>query len=392
LKSSVFLEFASGFVLRQKSKHLNTMVISIVLIFILSSVMFVSSSIKHTINSSLNNQPDFVITPVQDGINQTLDIDMVEQISSIRGVVKVNARVYGRYYFRIKGKSFLIVGVDFFDEQNSKLLQKLIGDNSLDEFFKQDNMIVSSEVAKFLKQHFFDNSYTFKLPDGKFKSVHIYKTIPHNTNLIANDMIVMPIELAQKILGLGEDEVTQISFDVPNDAEWQNIENKLYLKFYNINVTNKKEIKSYYDDMFNYKGGLFMVLYLVSIVTFMMILYQRYSSINTNDSKDIGILRAIGWSIKDVLKLKFFESFWVVMSSFIIGVVAAYVYVFMFDAPLLIDIFIGMDNLPLDIELTPYIDMGMLVSLWLLFVVPYISATIIPSWKIATTSATEAMK
>jgi ABC-type lipoprotein release transport system permease subunit len=368
------------------------MVISIVLIFILSSVIFVSSSIKHTINSSLNNQPDFVITPVQDGINQTLDIDMVEQISSIRGVVKVNARVYGRYYFRIKGKSFLIVGVDFFDEQNSKLLQKLIGDNSLDEFFKQDNMIVSSEVAKFLKQHFFDNSYTFKLPDGKFKSVHIYKTIPRNTNLIANDMIVMPIELAQKILALKEDEVTQISFDVPNDAEWQNIENKLYLKFYNINVTNKKEIKSYYDDMFNYKGGLFMVLYLVSIVTFMMILYQRYSSVNTNDSKDIGILRAIGWSIKDVLKLKFFESFWVVMSSFIIGVVAAYVYVFMFDAPLLIDIFIGMDNLPLDIELTPYIDMGMLVSLWLLFVVPYISATIIPSWKIATTSATEAMK
>ena len=101
MKSSVFLEFASGFVIRQKSKHLNTMVISIVLIFILSSVMFVSSSIKHTINSSLNNQPDFVITPVQDGINQTLDIDMVEQISSIRGVVKVNARVYGRYYFHI---------------------------------------------------------------------------------------------------------------------------------------------------------------------------------------------------------------------------------------------------------------------------------------------------
>jgi ABC-type lipoprotein release transport system permease subunit len=64
----------------------------------------------------------------------------------------------------------------------------------------------------------------------------------------------------------------------------------------------------------------------------------------------------------------------------------------MFDAPLLMDIFMGMDNLPLDIELTPFIDMGMLVSLWLLFVVPYISATIIPSWKIATTSATEAMK
>jgi ABC-type lipoprotein release transport system permease subunit len=144
--------------------------------------------------------------------------------------------------------------------------------------------------------------------------------------------------------------------------------------------------------MFNFKGGLFLVLYLVSIVTFMLILYQRYSSVYTTDSKDIGILRAVGWSIKDILKLKFFEGFWVMMSSFVLGLVLAYLYVFVCDATLLKEIFFGYDNLDIDIEFVPYIDIGMILSLWLIFAIPYISATMIPSWRIATTSASEAMR
>jgi len=62
------------------------------------------------------------------------------------------------------------------------------------------------------------------------------------------------------------------------------------------------------------------------------------------------------------------------------------------DAPLLKYMFFGMDNLQVDVKLVPYIDMGMLSSLWLVYTIPFVSAVIIPSWRVATTSAKEAMK
>ena len=390
MKNSAFLYFLSLMLFKQKSKHIGSIVISVVLIALISSVFFISSSIKHSLKLTLKTQPDFVVT--KSTLDKSMDSSLVEQIASIRGVTHINARIYGRYFFNNKGKSFLIVGIDPFEESNAKWLKSLFKDIDIDKFLSGEYMIVSSQVEKFLSSHFFKSSYTFKLPKGEFRHIKIYKTIPTQANLIANDMILLPIDTAKEILGIAEDKVTHISFDVPNDAEWQNVKTVLYDKFLNINVVDKKEISSYYDEMFAYKQGMFLLLYLISLVTFMMILYQRYSSVYSVDKKEIGILRALGWSIKDILRLKLSESFIVAMVSFVFGVFIAYVYVFVFDAPLLKYIFFGMDNLSVDIKLVPYIDMGMIVSLWLLYTIPFVSAILIPSWRVATTSAKEAMK
>ena len=45
------------------------------------------------------------------------------------------------------------------------------------------------------------------------------------------------------------------------------------------------------------------------IFTFILVLYQRYSMISSNDKREIGILKAVGWSIKDIIKLKIIENF-----------------------------------------------------------------------------------
>jgi len=390
MKNSAFLYFLSLMLFKQKSKHIGSMLISIVLISLISSIFFITSSIKHTLLSTLDQQPDFVVK--KSTLDVTMDSSYIDKIATLRGVTHINARVYGRYYFNNKGKSFLIVGIDPFDDMNSKLLQKIWGDVDVAKFLSKDYMILSSSVKEFLAKHFYKDGYTFKLPNGEFKHLDFYKTIPTGANLISNDMVIVSIDTARQILGIGEDKVTQISFDVPNDAEWSNVKSSLYEKFININVMDKKEIASYYDEMFAYKQGLFLLLYIISLVTFMMIIYQRYSSVYSVDKKEIGILRAVGWSIKDILRLKLTESMIVAMSSFIIGVFLAYIYVFVADAPLLKYLFFGMDNLDIDIKLTPHIDFGVLFSLWLVYTIPFVGAVLIPSWRVATTSAKEAMK
>jgi ABC-type lipoprotein release transport system permease subunit len=391
MNSNAFLHFLTLLLFKQKGKHIGAVFISVIIIFLLSSVLFISSSLQHTLLNTLEDQSDFTVNRVQAGKNINTPVEWADKILEINGISKVATRVYGRYFFAPREDSFLVVGIDFFDEQNSKELQQLLKNVNLKNFLSTDSMLVGKGVEAFLNKHYYKEYFSFKTPKGNFKKVKIAETLPSQTNLISNDMIIMSIDLAREIFGLEEDEVTDITFNVPNNAEWDNIIAKLHLLFYDVRVVEKREIKKAYENLYNYKGGLFLILYLVAMVTFMLILYQRYSMVYSTERKEIGILRAIGWSIKDILKLKFYETVVVVLVSFVLGVVLAYIYVFILNAPILSQIFLGDANLPNHVEFTPHLEFGLLGSIFLFYAIPFLAAVIIPAWKVAVTSPKEAM-
>jgi ABC-type lipoprotein release transport system permease subunit len=148
-------------------------------------------------------------------------------------------------------------------------------------------------------------------------------------------MMVMPQELAKEILGMGEEEVTDLALNVPNEDEWDNVADKIAAFYYDLRVITKEDIRKSYENLYNYKGGLFLILFLIALTTFVLILYQRFSMVYSSERRQIGLLRALGWSISDVLKLKFYETVIVIVISFVLGVVAAYGFVFILGAPLL---------------------------------------------------------
>jgi len=391
MNNNAFLYFLTLLLFKQKGKHIGAVLISVIIIFLLSSVLFISSSLQSMLLGTLESQSDFTVSRVQAGKTINTPLEWVDKVLEINGISKVSPRVYGRYFFAPREESFLLVGVDLFDEQSSKELRSLVKGLDLKSFLSTDSMLVGEGVKTFLSEHYYKDSFSFKTPEGSFKKVKIHQTLPSQTNLIANDMIIMPIELAREIFGLGEDEVTDITFNVPNNAEWDNIIGKLHLLFYDVRVIEKREIRKAYENLYNYKGGLFLILYLVAMVTFMLILYQRYSMVYSTERKEIGILRAVGWSIKDILKLKFYETIVVVLVSFVLGVILAYLYVFIWDAPLLSQIFLGGANLPNHVEFVPVLKFGLLGSIFLFYAIPFLAAVLIPAWKIAVTPPKEAM-
>jgi len=389
--SSSFLHFLTLQLFKEKQRHLSIVIISILLIFLLSSVLFISSSIRFSLEQTLKVQPDFVVTRLQGGKSVPASLDWYDEILDIYGVTKVTPRVYGRYFFKNKEKSALIVGVNFLEEQSHKTLEEVMKNIDVKEFLKGNQMLVGVGVKEYLKSHFYNKSYNFLTPKGEFLDVKIFNTLPKDTQLITNDMIVMPIDLARKVLGYGEDEVTDITFNVPNPDEWEQLSDKLLAMHYDLQVVNKNEVKKSYQNIYNYKGGFFLILFLIVLMTFSLILYQRYSMVYSTEKRHIGLLRALGWSINDVLKLKFMETFTIILTSFIVGVFMAYIFVFVFDAPLLKNIFLGSNNLYNSVKFTPVVDMATLSSIFLLYALPFITAVIVPVWRVSVTNPKEAM-
>ena len=392
MKISVFFNFLFLLLFTHKSKHLAIFFISILIVFLSSSILFISNTLKKEIFTTLKNQSDFVIQKINSGKSQYTPISWIEDFKEISGVKDVQQRVYGQYYFMPEDVYFTIVGIDLFEEGSSKNIKELLEVLNISEFLQSDSMIIGNGIKKLFDKYKYINSYDFKLFNNDLKEIKIFKDLPQKANLVANDLIIMDINLAKEILNIKEDEATDIVLNVPNNLERANVKDQLILKHSNTRILQKENLKKEYENMFNYKGGIFLILFIIVILTFTLILYQRYSMISLGDKKEIGILKAVGWSIKDILKLKIMENFIVAFMAFIIGIILSYIFVFILNAPILKNIFIGSQNLQNDFIFNANIQIDSLITLFLFFMIPFLSAVLIPVWKVAIIDSTQSMK
>ncbi|MEA3523560.1 MAG: FtsX-like permease family protein [Campylobacterota bacterium] len=392
MQNKLFFNFLFLLLYKHRVKHLSIFFISTLIVFILSSVMLVSNALQEEIDQTLDAQPDFIIQKMRSGKSVNTPVSWADEFQSIEGISQAQTRIYGQYFFNPNGEYFTIVGIDFFEQHNSDKLQKVISDIDMKSFLAKPNMIIGQGVKALLDKYHFFEYYIFKTPNRSKLEVTIYDTFTPESSLLSNDVIIMDIDLAREILSISEDESTDIALYSPNELEADNIYIKLVLKHFDIRVIQKSDIAKAYERLFNYKGGLFLILYMIVLLTFMMILYQRYSMVQSSDKKEIGILRALGWSIKDVIILKITESFMLALGAFLIGFIFAFIYVFFLDAPLLSSIFYGYSNLPTHIALAKSIDFSLLSLLFLFYILPFMAAVLIPSWRASVIDPLEAMR
>ena len=391
--NSPFFRFLLLNFINDKSKHITIIIFSTIIIFILTSVFFISTSMHYSIDKALEAEPDFVLQKMAGDRRVDISERVLDELIEIPSISKVTPRVYGRYFVESLGDSFLIIGIDFFDVQSHRTFENIIDNTNLNHFFKdKNNMIIGQGVKRWMREHHYDNNLTLLTPKGEPITLHTFKTLPKNSELFSSDMIITSIERAKKILGVSRRKVSDIAFNVPNILEWELVTIKVSALDYDLRVINKKESFKAYSEYFDFKGGLFLTLFLISLISFSLILYQRYSQAFSTEKREIGVLRALGWSISDTLKLKFFEAILVIIISYITGVSLAYIYVYIFHAPILQNIFLGSFNHTIEATFIPTVDIFLLTSIFLLYAIPFIASVIIPVWKIAIANPKEAMR
>jgi ABC-type lipoprotein release transport system permease subunit len=373
-------------------KHLAVFTLSSLLIWLLASVLFISSSLQKDIFSTLDAQADITLQRYKHGLRLDTPQSWVDEALSIQGVSKAQGRIYGQHYYEPKEQYFTIVGIDFYDEQVQEELSKLLKNIDIEKFLSRKNMIIGSSVKEFFDEYAYTKSYTFRPPDRSKEKVYIYDILPKESSLIGSDVILMDKQEARKILGIKEGYVSDVVLEVPNKQEHQMVYEKLIMTHFDSRIITKEDIAKHYKNLFNYKGGVFLILYLIALTTFLLLLYQRYLMIKTEDAKEIAILRSLGWQIKEIIWFKILENFIIVFFAYLTGVTAALIYVYYFNAPLLKYIFVGFNNLNNDASFSPSIQLSDLSLLFIFFVVPFLLAVVIPVWKLAITEPNEVMK
>jgi len=382
------IEFAINSILREKYKNLFITIVLTLLTFLLSSMFFITNSIKYELNVTLDSLPQIIVQNSKGGRHYDIETSKLDEILTISGVSEGVNRVWGYYYFANADVYFTLIGVDEFEEQYKETLSNLIP--KMD--FTQDSMYVGKGVKEILNASYYKEYFNFIKPDGSVKKIDIAGIFDSNTELESNDVIVMSKENLREIFELEESMATDIVVKVSNLNEIDTVALKIKQKLPETRVITNESLRVSYENMFNYKGGVFLALFIVSIFTFFIIIYDRASGLSSEAKREVGILKAIGWRVEDILKEKFYESFIISFFAYLLGVTMAFAFVYLLQAPLLRDVFIGYSDLKPSFELPFVLDIQTLVLVFFLSVPIYIAAIIIPSWRVATLDADEVIR
>jgi len=383
------LEYAYAYIKRNKNKNIFIVVVFTLLVTLLSSIFFLTTTLQHEMQERIAFQPDIVVEAYQAGVKTTVKSTLLDKLLEINGISSGHLRVEGDYTFSAQNVKFHLYGVAPFEDQSDPLINEVLQTQELNA----TQMLVSTYVKDIMKKAYYTEYFNFIKPDGSLKKIYIKDSFETKKRKDLDNLILLDQESLREIFGFSADEGSDIALSVANKNELDFITSKLRLMLPNAKVTSKNDLKLQYEKLFDYDSGIFLSLFVISIFTFFIIIYDKANGLSSEEKREIGILKAIGWRVEDVLHAKFYEAAIISFFSFFVGLTFAFLYVFVLKAPLLGEIF--MHNTILDIHtfrLDVYLELSYILLIFLLSVPVYIAATLIPSWRVATIDADEVMR
>jgi ABC-type lipoprotein release transport system permease subunit len=366
------IDFTLSSLLRRKGKNVALVCVYTFVVFLLASVMFFIHSIKKEASIILKDAPEMVIQKMIAGRHELIPTKYMDKIKNIRGVISVKRRLWGYYYDPIVGANYTLMVPEDSDVSPGKI-------------------IIGQGISR-TRLAFEGDALEFRSHDGKMVDLEVKSILSLESELVSSDLVLISEDDFRRLFGGSGDYATDLTLHVKNPKELSTIALKIAEILPDTRIILRDEILRTYDAVFNWRGGMMIVILLGALLAFIIFAWDKASGLSQEERKEIGILKAIGWETSDVILMKFWEGMVVSLSSFLAGVLLAYGHVFFASSALFEPALKGWAILYPRFKTVPFIDASQLAALFFLAVVPYTVATIIPSWRAATVDPDSVMR
>lgn len=366
------LDFALSSLLRRKARTLSLLAVYTLVVFVLASLVFFIQALKRESRVLLEGAPDLVVQRMVAGRHDLIPAAYGERIAAIRGVTRVVPRRWGYHYDAVFGANFTLLAAD-----PGKLAA--------------DSVRIGAGVARILRVKVGD-FITLRSSRNLPLLLTVQEIFPAASELVSADLIELTPEDFQAMFDLPAGLATDLAVSAGNPRELGTIAAKIAAEFPDTRPILKREILRTYDSIFDWRGGLVIACAAMALLAFLILAWDKASGLSAEERKEIGILKSIGWETADVLALKFWEGSAVSLTAFLAGVLLAYGHVFFFSASLFDSALKGWSVLYPRYRLVPTVDAFQVAVLFILTVVPYTLATIIPCWRAASVDPDSAMR
>jgi ABC-type lipoprotein release transport system permease subunit len=405
-KQRYIIDFTISSLLRRKVKNFGLLALYTLIVFILASTMFFTYSIKKEASLILKGAPEIVVQKIVAGRHDLLPVSYIDTIKNIRGVAAVESRLWGYYYDSLVGANYTLLvppshGSSADNAQSAAkttVIESEYGtDNSLPLFelggavLEPGTLIIGNGIAR-LRNIGKGDFMPFLAFDGNVMNLRIAGVLSSQSELVSSDLMLITGEDFRKLFGIDNSHVTDITVVVNNPSEIATVAAKIKKRLPQARPIIRDEILRTYDSIFNWRGGMMIVIFSAAVLAFVIFAWDKASGLSAGERREIGILKAVGWETSDVIQMKFWEGAMISLTAYITGVILAYIHVFFTGSIVFEPALKGWSSLYPNFELTPFVNLEQLTTLFFLTVVPYTVATIVPIWRAATIDPDSAMR
>ncbi|MFW5636127.1 MAG: ABC transporter permease [Thermodesulfobacteriota bacterium] len=371
-RQKYFLDFTLSSLLRRKGKHLSLLVVYALIVFLIGSVMLFAGAIRKTAVDVLTDGPEMTVQRIIAGRHDFIPLHYIESIQNIRGVRTVRPRLWGYHFHPTSGANYTLMAAPGFE-------------------YGPDQVVVGAGVARSWSGIAEDRLYLVGF-DGRAHLLKIVETLDSGIDLAAADLILMAASTFRDITGVPDGYATDLAVEIRNPRECATIAEKVVRLFPETRPILKSEILRTYAAVFDWRSGYVVVLLAGSVLAFFIFAWDRAVGLSAEERGEIGVLRAVGWDVSDILILKWWEGGVISLTAFFLGMIGAYLHVFLASAPLFAHALKGWAVLYPELHLYPDPNPYEIGALFFLTVVPFGFVTLIPAWKAAVTDPVSVMR
>ena len=377
------LEYSLSSLWRRKEKNVALVVVYALVIATLGSVLLLTHALKTEAVTTLTASPEIVVQRMQGGRHELIPVKYAETIEEFPGVGKITPRIWGYYYDSLVKANLTLIGIEGYHEQ-----LELLGGR-----FPQapDECVIGAGVADAFGPQIGD---LLVLEDSSKRRTEFRVTgIFHSTsNLLTNDLVVVQEVALRAFFGIPDGFATDLTVQVYNPREISTIAKKIAYFLPDSRPITRDELLHTYDSLFNWRSGMMLAVFVSALMAFLILAWDRATGISAEEKREIGILKALGWETSHILGAKLREALLISLTAFIVGLLLAWLHVFVLGAPVLMPLLKGWSVLFPTFDLPRVIDLYQLAILGFVTIVPYLACTLIPAWKAASSDPDDVMR
>jgi ABC-type lipoprotein release transport system permease subunit len=380
------LDYALGALRRRTGRNVSIVVGMALVVGLFASVLFLTDAIRREFALGIDGTPDLTVQVLAAGRPALVPVATLEGLGARRGVRSVEPRVWGYLYVPSLEANLTVIGIRDPGETGREGNALVSGRLPV----APHEMAVGATLAHALGLRLGDKM-AFPKPGG-FHLMQVVGIFRSESELRTADLLLTAEGDARTLLGVPEGMATDIAIHLGNPDEAAVVSSVIQASLPGARVLEKRLLRRTYELTFDERGGLVAAMGLPALIALLLLAWERLTGLSEGERREIGILKAIGWETSDVLMARTMESALIAFVGTAAGVLLAYVYVFVAEAPGLRDALFGWSALYPRFRLTPAVDVAQVLTLLGTVVVPYVAVSLIPAFRAATLDPDRAMR
>ncbi len=373
--------FALGSARRRAGRTLSILMALALVTFAFSSVLFLTEALRREYRMASEALPDLTVQRLVAGRPALIEAGLAESLRQIPGVIAVEPRVWGYFFVPNLAGNFTVMGVDTAQADLTNSPWAGAVDGRLPKTGSRDEVVMGKSLARFLGLELGD---AVILPVGPHRiQMDLVGTFKSEVALWSADVIVLSLTNARTFLQVPVGQVTDIAVRLSTPDEAVVAARKIAELIPDARVIDRQLMGRTYDLTFDTRGGVMGAMLMPALIAFLVLAWDRLSGVGPAEWREIGVLKAIGWRTSDVIAARLWEGVLVGFCGAVLGIFAAYLFVFYARAPGLSSVLLGWSSIYPSLDLVPAVTLSQVVVLICLVVLPFVAAGTVPAWRTA---------